>query len=80
MSHAPISVPRPHVACFDTTTGQDALAAVHLCRGNARPHNPGRIVHSNLLTFAGGTIYVNTNLGTVAASKHEKAFSAGSTG
>jgi outer membrane protein assembly factor BamB len=58
--------PQSHVACFDTTTGR-----MRWRRFIGAAETPARAAlaeyTSNLLTLAGGTIYVNTNLGAVAA-------------
>jgi len=58
--------PQAHVVCFDTTTGRMrwrrfVCAAETPARGSL-----AECTHT-LLTLAGGTIYVNTNLGAVAS-------------
>jgi outer membrane protein assembly factor BamB len=65
MRHADIR-PQAHVACFDTTTGRMRWRRF-ICAAEtpARAEMP-ECTH-NLLTFAGGMVYVNTNLGAVAA-------------
>ena len=65
MRHADIR-PQAHVACFDTTTGR-----MRWRRFICAAETPVRAAMSecthNLLTYSGGTVYVNTNLGAVAA-------------
>ena len=68
--------PQVHVACFDATTGRMrwrrfVCAAETPARGGLPEYT------HTLLTLAGGTIYVNTNLGAVASLASRTAASTG---
>jgi outer membrane protein assembly factor BamB len=65
MRHADIR-PQAHVACFDTTTGRMRWRRF-LCAAETPARAALAECTHNLLTLAGGTVYVNTNLGAVAA-------------
>ena len=65
MRHADIR-PQAHVACFDTTTGRMRWRRF-ICAAETPARAAMPECTHNLLTFAGGTVYVNTNLGAVAA-------------
>lgn len=58
--------PQAHVACLDATTGQMRWRRF-ICAAETPARAAFAEFSSNLLTLAGGTIYVNTNLGAVAA-------------
>ena len=59
--------PQAHVACFDTTTGRMRWRRF-ICAAETPARAAMAECTHNLLTLAGGTIYVNTNLGAVAAA------------
>ena len=65
MRHADIR-PQLHVACFDTATGRMRWRRF-ICAAETPARGTLAECTHNLLTLAGGTIYVNTNLGAVAA-------------
>jgi outer membrane protein assembly factor BamB len=65
MRHADIR-PQVHVACFDTTTGRMRWRRF-ICAAETPARAAIPECTHNLLTLAGGTVYVNTNLGAVAA-------------
>ncbi len=58
--------PQAHVACFDLPTGRLRWRRF-VCAAETPARGSLWEITSNLLTFAGGTIYFNTNLGAVAA-------------
>ena len=58
--------PQAHVACFDTTTGRMRWRRF-VCAAETPARGTLAECTHTLLTLAGGTIYVNTNLGAVAS-------------
>ncbi len=58
--------PQAYVACFDTTTGRMRWRRF-ICAAETPARAAMAECSGNLLTLAGGTVYVNTNLGAVAA-------------
>ena len=58
--------PQAHVACFDTTTGRMRWRRF-ICSAETPARGTLAECTHTLLTLAGGTIYVNTNLGAVAS-------------
>lgn len=58
--------PQAHVACFDTTTGRMRWRRF-VCAAETPARGALAECTHTLLTLAGGTIYVNTNLGAVAS-------------
>jgi outer membrane protein assembly factor BamB len=58
--------PQIHVACVDTTTGRTRWRRF-ICAAETPSRGTLAECTHTLLTLAGGTIYVNTNLGAVAA-------------
>jgi outer membrane protein assembly factor BamB len=65
MRHADIR-PQAYVACFDTTTGRMRWRRF-ICAAETPARAALAECTHNLLTLAGDTVYVNTNLGAVAA-------------
>ena len=65
MRHADIR-PQAHVACFDTTTGRMRWRRF-ICAAETPARAAMPECTHNLVTFCGGMVYVNTNLGAVAA-------------
>ena len=58
--------PQVHVACFDTTTARMRWRRF-VCAAETPARGTLAECTNTLLTLAGGTIYVNTNLGAVAS-------------
>jgi len=58
--------PQAHVACFDTTTGRMRWRRF-ICAAETPARDTLLECTNTLLTQAGGTLYVNTNLGAVAS-------------
>jgi outer membrane protein assembly factor BamB len=58
--------PQAHVACFDTTTGRMRWRRF-ICAAETPARAALPECTHNLLTLASGTVFVNTNLGAVAA-------------
>ena len=58
--------PQAHVACFDTTTGRMRWRRF-VCAAETPARGMLAECTHTLLTLAGGSIYVNTNLGAVAS-------------
>ncbi len=58
--------PQEHVACFDAQTGAMRWRRL-VCAAETPAQRAVKEITSNLLTLADGTLYLNTNLGAVAA-------------
>ncbi len=57
---------RAGVACYDLSTGEQSWLR-WLCRGNSPATGWTNELVNNLLTYDAGVVYVNTNLGAIAA-------------
>jgi outer membrane protein assembly factor BamB len=60
--------PQEHVACFDAQTGAMRWRRL-VCAAETPAQGQVEEITSNLLTLADGMIYINTNLGAVAAMR-----------